>query len=67
MPAHFGNSDDYLKKILDQIAPVEPIIPVELKAVAAIGFMDWKERLQTIEELLQKLSDGYPFTWHGND
>jgi|GraSoiStandDraft_9_1057307.scaffolds.fasta_scaffold2324690_1 hypothetical protein len=67
MPAHFGNSDDYLNKILDQIAPVEPIIPVEMKAAAAIGFMDWKERLRTTEELLQKLSDGYPFTWHGND
>jgi hypothetical protein len=62
MPNHFRNSDDYLKKILDQIAPVEPIIPIEMKAAAAIGFMDWKERLRTTEELLQKLSDGYPFT-----
>jgi phage baseplate assembly protein W len=62
MPNHFRNSDDFLKKILDQIAPVEPIIPVEMKAAAAIAFMDWKERLRTTEELLQKLSDGYPFT-----
>jgi hypothetical protein len=62
MSDQFRSSDDYLKKILDQIAPVEPIIPVEMKAAAAIGFMDWKERLRTTEELLQKLSDGYPFT-----
>jgi hypothetical protein len=67
MPDRFGNSDDSLKKILDQIAPVEPIIPVEMKAAAAIGFMDWKERLRTTEELLQKLSDGYPVTSHGDD
>jgi hypothetical protein len=62
MPDQFRNSDHFLKKILNQIAPVEPIIPIEMKAAAAIGFMDWKERLRTTEELLQKLSDGYPFT-----
>jgi hypothetical protein len=66
MPVHFGNSDEFLK-VLGQTAPVEPVIPVEMREEAAIGPMDWKERLRTTEEMLQKLSNGYPFTWHGND
>ena len=65
MPVHFGNSDNFLNKILDQVVPAEPIIPAEMQEEAAAGYMDWKERLRTTEEMLQKLSTGYPFTWHG--
>jgi len=61
MQDHPGMSNDYLNKILHRVLPLEPIIPGEMKAAAAIGFMDWKERLRSTEQMLQKLSDGYPF------
>jgi len=66
MPIQFGNRDDFLQKILDRIAPSEPIVTRETKEQAAVGYMDWRERLRSTEEMLQKLSDSYPFSWHGN-
>jgi hypothetical protein len=65
MPVHFGNSEDALKKILDHLEPAGPI--VELSKEPAPGLMDWRERLRTTEEELQRLSAVYPFTWHGHD
>jgi hypothetical protein len=69
MPVQFGNSDDYRRKMLDQVEPGAPIIgpPVEVIKEPVPGFMDWAERLRTTEEMLQRLSLDYPFTWHGDD
>jgi len=61
MPVQFGNRNDALEELLDRIAPVEPVIPVEAKAAASLGCTSWGERLRTTEELLQKLSEAYPF------
>jgi hypothetical protein len=68
MPVHSGNSEDCLRKILDQIVPDEPMIgpPVEPIKEPTPGYIDWQERLRTTEEMLQKLSNVYPFAWHGD-
>ncbi len=69
MPVQSGQPDDVLRKILDQIEPGEPVIvpPIKVIKEPPAGFMSWEERLRTTEDTLQKLSTGYPFTWHSSD
>jgi hypothetical protein len=68
MPVHFGNSDGSLNETDGWLEPVAPIVdlPNEPIKVAAPGSMGWLERLRTTEAELQRLSTGYPFTWHGD-
>ena len=51
--------------ILDRLEPAGPIIAPPIERIDK--HMDWQERLRTTEEILQRLSTGYPFTWHGDD
>ena len=64
MPVHFGYPDDFMGKVIAPVVPAAPITPLMIGEEAAIGSIDWTERLRTTAELLQKLSDSYPFTWH---
>jgi hypothetical protein len=67
MPVPLGIPEDSLQEIIDGLEPVGPSIapPVEPIKDAAPGSTGWRDRLRTTEAELQRLSNGYPFTWHG--
>jgi hypothetical protein len=64
MPVPFTSSNEALRRILDQLPAALPVVvpcaPVRKEAAGLT--MPWAERLRTTEELLQLLSDAYPFT-----
>ena len=68
MPLPPRNPNDDPRMNLDPMGPGAPIVAphggLTEESDPACG--DWRERLRTTTELLQKLSDVYPFTWHGN-